>query len=95
MERTRQTKPLLTIKSKTNISVFLSHLNQLVHQPYQDCWCDFKEMSNLNPTCVYTTLSDIGSAKRLKRSDEDEGLLKLKKMPRYDINNNNSKNYTI
>jgi hypothetical protein len=51
-----------------------------VHRPYQDCRCDFKEMSNPNPTCVYTTLIDMCSAKRLKRSDEDEGLLKLKKM---------------
>ncbi len=64
-----------------------------VHWTYQDCWCDLKEMSNLNPTCVYTTLSDMCSAKRLKRSDEDEGLLKLKKMSRYDIKNALTKKY--
>jgi hypothetical protein len=64
-----------------------------VHRPYQDCRCDFKEMSNPNPTCGYTTLSDMCSAKRLKRSDEDEGLLKLKKMSRYDIKNALTKKY--
>jgi hypothetical protein len=41
-----------------------------VHQPYQDWRCDFNEMSNPNPTCVYTTLSDMHDAKRLKRIDE-------------------------
>jgi hypothetical protein len=50
-------------------------------------------MSDPNPKCVYTTLSDMRSAKRLKRSDEDKGLLKLKKMSQYDIKNALTKKY--
>ncbi len=61
--------------------------------PYQDCQCDFNAMSNPNPTCVYTTLSDMCDAKRLKRIDEDQGLLKLKEMSQYDIKNALTKKY--
>jgi len=38
-----------------------------VHRPYRDCQCDFNNMSNPNPMCVYTTLSDMRDAKRLKK----------------------------
>ena len=37
-----------------------------VYWPYRDCQCDFNDMSYPNPTCVYTTLSDMWDAKRLK-----------------------------
>jgi len=40
-----------------------------VNRPYRDCQCDFNNMSNPNPTCpmcVYTTLSEMRDAKRLK-----------------------------
>ena len=37
-----------------------------VHRPYRDCQCDFNNMSNPNPTCVYTTLSDMRDAKRFQ-----------------------------
>ena len=46
-----------------------------VHRPYRDCQCDFNNMSNPNPTCVYTTLSEMRDAKRLKKVDENQGLL--------------------
>ena len=58
-----------------------------VHRPYRDCQCDFNNMSNPNPTCVYTTLRDMRDAKRLKRNDENLGLIQLKQMSRYDIKN--------
>jgi hypothetical protein len=44
-------------------------------------------MSNPNLTCVYATLSDIRDAKRLKRIDENQGLLRLKEISHYDIKN--------
>ena len=58
-----------------------------VHQPYRDCQCDFNYMSNPNPTCVYITLRDMRDAKRLKRINENLGLIQLKQMSRYDIKN--------
>ena len=61
--------------------------NCTVHRPYRDCQCDFYGMSNPNPTCVYTTLSDMRNAKRLKITNETKGLLKLKEMSRSDIKN--------
>ena len=64
-----------------------------VNRPYPDCQCDFNEMSNPNPICVYTTLSDMRDAKRMKRIDEDQGLLKLKEMSQYDIKNALTKKY--
>jgi hypothetical protein len=51
-------------------------------------------MSNSHPTCVYTTLSDMWDAKRLKRIDENQRLFKLKEMSRYDIKNALTKKYT-
>jgi hypothetical protein len=50
-------------------------------------------MSNPNPTCVYTTLSDMRDAKRLNIIDENQGILRLKEMSRYDINNALTKEY--
>jgi hypothetical protein len=50
-------------------------------------------MSNPNPTCVYTTLSDMWDAKQLKRIDENQGLLRLKEISRYDIKNALTKKY--
>jgi len=64
-----------------------------VHRPYRDCQCDFNNMSNPNPTCVYTTLSEMRDAKRLKNIDENQGLLRLKEMSRYDIKNALTKKY--
>jgi len=58
-----------------------------VHRPYRDCKCDFNELSNSNPTCVYTTLEEMRDAKRLKRDNEKDGLIQLKEMSRYDIKN--------
>ena len=64
-----------------------------VHRPYRDCQCDFNNMSNPNPTCVYTTLSEMRDAKRLKKVDENQGLLRMKEMSRYDIKNALTKKY--
>jgi hypothetical protein len=50
-------------------------------------------MSNPNPACVYTALSDMRDAKGMKRIDEKQGLLKLKEMLRYDIKNALAKKY--
>ena len=66
---------------------------QQVHRPYRDCQCDFNNMSNPNPTCVYTTLSEMRDAKRLKKVDENQGLLRMKEMSRYGIKNALTKKY--
>jgi len=50
-------------------------------------------MSNPNLTCVYATLSVMRDAKRLKRIDENQGLLRLKEMSHYDIKNALTKKY--
>jgi hypothetical protein len=48
-----------------------------VQRPYRDCQCGFINLSNPNPTCVYTTLRDMRDAKRLKRMDENLGHVTL------------------
>jgi len=65
-----------------------------VHAKFIDpCQCDFNNMSNPNPTCVYTTFSEMRDAKRLKIIDENQGLLRQKEMSRYDIKNALTKKY--
>jgi hypothetical protein len=38
--------------------------------PYWDCKCEYDQLSNTNPQCVYTTLEDMHLAKRIKLNNE-------------------------
>ncbi len=42
-----------------------------VRPPYCDCKCQFHDLSNPNPTCIYITMDDINLAKKRKWDDED------------------------
>ncbi len=69
---------------------WLGHLpgnKKQISHPYRDCACDYSELSNPNPICVYTTLEDMRASKRVKRDNVNEGRLLLKLMSRYDIKN--------
>jgi hypothetical protein len=37
-----------------------------IHCPYRDCKCEYDQLSNTNPECVYTTLGDMQLAKIIK-----------------------------
>jgi hypothetical protein len=71
-------------------NIWLGHYpgnRKQISQPYHDCQCNFLQLLNTNPTCVYTTLDEMRKAKRLKRENEKEGHLNLKNISRYDIVN--------
>ena len=55
--------------------------------PYCDCHCNYNDLTNPNPSCVYTTIAEMREAKRVKRENVKEGLALLKSMSRYDIKN--------
>ncbi len=42
--------------------------------PYCDCKCQFHDLSNLNPNCIYLTMEDINLAKIRKQDNEDAGI---------------------
>ena len=58
-----------------------------VCRPYRDCHCNYDDLTNPNPSCVYTTIAEMREAKRVKRENVKEGLALLKSMSRYDIKN--------
>ena len=69
---------------------FLGHFagnKKQVCRPYRDCHCNFNDLMNPNPSCVYTTVNEMREAKRAKRENLQEGLALLKSMSRYDIKN--------
>jgi hypothetical protein len=35
-----------------------------VRHPYRDCKCQFHDLSNPNPNCIYLTMADINLAKQ-------------------------------
>ncbi len=41
---------------------------------HRDRKCEYDQLSNTNPQCVYTTLEDMRLAKRIKLNDERKGL---------------------
>ncbi len=55
--------------------------------PYRDWKCEHDQLSNTNPQCVYTTLEDMGLAKRIKLNDERKRQDHFKLISRYDILN--------
>ena len=58
-----------------------------VCRPYRDCSCSFDELSNHNPTCIYSTLQEMRHAFILKCNDEVAGLQRYKELSRYPIKN--------
>ncbi len=46
---------------------------EVVRHPYCDCKCQFHDMSNPNPNCIYLTMEDINFSTKRKREDEDAG----------------------
>jgi hypothetical protein len=45
-----------------------------VRCPYHDCLCQFHDLSNSNPNCIYLTMADINLAKKGKQEDENAGI---------------------
>ena len=58
-----------------------------VRCPYHDCKCQFHDLSNPNPTCIYLTMDDINLAKKRKRDNEDARIEYYRSMSMYDIKN--------
>jgi hypothetical protein len=58
-----------------------------VRRPYHDCKCQFHDLSNPNPTCIYLTMDDINLAKKRKRDNEDARIEYYRSMSMYDIKN--------
>jgi len=58
-----------------------------VHHPYRDCTCSFHELSNPNPSCVYTTMNEMKDVKLDMQDSEAVGLLRYKQLSRYPIRN--------
>ncbi len=40
-----------------------------IHHLYRGCKCEYDQLSNTNPQCVYITLEDMQLAKRIKLND--------------------------
>ncbi len=58
-----------------------------VRRPYRDCKCQFHDLSNPIPNCIYLTMDNIILAKKRKQDDEDAGIEYFRSMSMYDIKN--------
>ena len=58
-----------------------------VRHPYHDCKCQFHDLSNPNPNCIYLTMDNINLAKKRKQEDEDAGIKYYSSISMYDIRN--------
>jgi hypothetical protein len=58
-----------------------------VSRPYHDCKCQFHDLNNPNPNCIYLTMADINLAKKRKQEDEDAGIKYYRSTSMYDIKN--------
>jgi hypothetical protein len=58
-----------------------------VRLPYRDCKCQFCDLSNPNPNCIYLTIDDNNLAKKRKQDDEDAGIEYNRSKSMYDIRN--------
>ncbi len=56
-----------------------------MRRPYRDCKCQFHDLSNLNPNCIYLTMDTL--AKKRKQDDDDAGIEYYRSMSMYDIRN--------
>jgi hypothetical protein len=58
-----------------------------VRCPYLDCKCQFHDLSNPNPNCIYLTMDNINLTKKRKQEDEDAGIEYYCSISMYDIRN--------
>jgi hypothetical protein len=58
-----------------------------VRHPYRYCKCQFQDLSNPNPKCIYLTMADINFGKKRKQEDEDAGIEYYRSVSIYDIRN--------
>jgi len=56
-------------------------------RPYHDCQCSFRELSNVMPNCIYSTVDEMKDAQALLRRDRTAGLELFQSMSRYPIVN--------
>ncbi len=56
-----------------------------VRCPYCECKCQFHDLSNPNPNCIYITMEDINYAKKRKQDNEDAGIEYCRSVTMYDI----------
>ncbi len=54
---------------------------------YRDCKCQFHDLNNPNPNCIYLTMDVINLAKKRKQDDEDAGIEYYCSVSMYDIRN--------
>jgi hypothetical protein len=45
-----------------------------MRRPYRDCKCQFHDLSNPNPNCIYLTMDNFNLARKRKRDNEDAGI---------------------
>ena len=64
-----------------------------VQRPYRDCSCNFENMSNTNPSCLYTTIDEMRQLNTLKRGNYEQYLQEFKAISRYPIINALTKKY--
>ncbi len=58
-----------------------------VRHLYHDCKCQFHDLSNPNPTCMYLSMDNINLAKKRKQDNEDARIEYYCSMSMYDIKN--------
>ncbi len=58
-----------------------------VRRPHHDCKCQFHDLSNPNPNCIYLTMDNINLAKKRKQEDEDAGIEYYHSISMYVIRN--------
>ncbi len=58
-----------------------------MRHPNCDFKCQFHDLSNPNPNCIYLTMEDINFAKKRKQEDEDIGIEYYRSVSMYDIRN--------
>ncbi len=56
-----------------------------VRHPYHDCKCQFHDLMNPNPNCIYLTMDNINLAKKRKQDDEDAGIEYYHSMAMYEL----------
>ncbi len=60
---------------------------EVVRHPYPDCKCQFHDLSNSNPNCIYLTMEDVNFSKKRKREDEDGEIEYYRSISMYEIRN--------
>ncbi len=60
---------------------------EYVRCPYCGCKCQFHNLSNPNPNCIYLTMEDINFSKKREREDEDSEIEYFRSISMHDIRN--------